>query len=89
MQIVTDTLIPNDILFWRRRRSLNQRQFALALGLSRYRISCWEQGRTLPSWENLNRIADLFGCNISQLYRNTKIYELLFWAEPETKEASK
>jgi|GEM_PF-4821534 len=77
MQDKTDTFIPNDIRLWRRKRGYNQRRFAKELGINRSRISLWEQGRTLPSWENLNKITELLLCQASQLYRDGRVLGLL------------
>ena len=73
----SDSLIPNDIRLWRKHAGMKQAEFAAALGIRRYNVSYWEQGRTLPSWENLNKMIELLGCHGSQLYRNPAILDVI------------
>lgn len=48
----------------RKLRGMTQRELSAALGLSPATVAQWERGYCLPSTENLQAIADLFGCSV-------------------------
>lgn len=48
----------------RKWRGLTQRELSAALGLSPATVAQWERGYCLPNTENLQAIADLFGCSV-------------------------
>ncbi len=52
----------------RKGNSLSQEQLAEMLGISRQTVSKWENGTAVPTRENLSRIADSFGVQVSTLY---------------------
>lgn len=48
----------------RKLRGMTQRELSAALGRSPATVAQWERGYCLPSTENLQAIADLFGCSV-------------------------
>lgn len=52
----------------RARKKISQRELAKAIGInSNAAIAHWEQGRNLPDWENLNKLAAYFDVSASYL----------------------
>lgn len=51
----------------RKASALTQEEVAHAVGRRQATISDWESGRTVPSVEDLYRLADLFGCAVPDL----------------------
>lgn len=52
---------------YRKLCDLSQDQLATAIGTSRPNISSWERDRTEPSINDVQLMADLFGCKVSDL----------------------
>lgn len=52
----------------RRRIGLTQMQVAKIIGVTQGSVSQWELGAAFPRAEKLQRIADLYGCAINELY---------------------
>lgn len=53
--------------FYRKKNGLTQAQLASGLGLKRYSIADWEQGRSQPSVENLISLSRILGVSIDDL----------------------
>lgn len=47
---------------------LLQSQVAKALGISQSTVSMWENGNSFPATKLLPRLAELYKCNISDLF---------------------
>ena len=54
-------MIKNNIKKLRRSQDLSQRALAEILGVKQTLISAWEMGKSAPSEENVNDLADYFG----------------------------
>lgn len=48
----------------RKRRGMTQRELSAALGLAPATVAQWERGYSVPNTDNLQAIADLFGCSM-------------------------
>ena len=57
----------------RRRAGYTQESLAEALGVSRQAVGKWESGQALPEAATLVPLADLLGCSLDQLMRETLI----------------
>ena len=51
----------------RRKKGLSQERLAEMTGVSRQAVTKWEAGQTLPSTENLFRLADIFDVSVDVL----------------------
>lgn len=51
----------------REQRGMTQKQLADALGLNQSAIALWESGKTVPTLQNLYRLADILGCDARDL----------------------
>lgn len=60
----------------RRRAGYTQESLAEALGVSRQAVGKWESGQGLPEAATLLTLADLLGCSLDQLMRETVTEEL-------------
>lgn len=61
-------IIGNNILKIRRQQKLTQEDLAVYLGVSREQISNYERGTRSISVEDLERLSDLFGIDLSDLF---------------------
>ena len=52
------------------REKLTQREVAAALGVSISSISLWVKGKTIPRMDKIDKIAELFGVQRSDLLEN-------------------
>lgn len=52
---------------YRTESGLSQHDLAARMGISRQTISSWETDRTEPSIQDVQRLADIFGCKKSDL----------------------
>lgn len=51
----------------REQLGMSQRQLAAALGLDPSAVCLWENGKTVPTINNLYRLADVLGCDARDL----------------------
>lgn len=51
----------------REQLGMTQKQLADALGLNQSAIALWESGKTVPTLQNLYRLADILGCDARDL----------------------
>lgn len=51
----------------REQHGMTQKQLADALGLNQSAIALWESGKTVPTLQNLYRLADILGCDARDL----------------------
>ena len=51
----------------RESKNLNQTQFGDSLGILYQHVSKYERGETVPTWENLIKLIELYGVNINWL----------------------
>ncbi len=61
--------IGNGIQAVRREAGITQQQLADALGISRSMVSLIENGRTLPDYQMVEKMAKILGCTAGDLYR--------------------
>ena len=62
-------MTPNNIRHYRYRKMLKQSELAEKMGFkSNERISQWESGKTMPSVENLFRLAGILGVLPHEVY---------------------
>jgi len=54
----------NRIRELREARGIEQKEFAIDLGISQPTVSAWENGKKTPSANNWNKIADYFGVSV-------------------------
>lgn len=69
-------MFPDTLRKLRKGKKLNQAQLAKELYISPSAVSQYETGRTTPSRETLNRIADYFNVSPEYLMGTSKIYEI-------------
>lgn len=50
-------------------RGLTQEEVAKALGVDQSTVCLWEKGKTFPRPETAFRLAELLGCELSDIYR--------------------
>ena len=53
--------------FIREFKKLNQRDFGENLGIQYQHVSKYERGETVPTWENLIKLIDIYGVNVNWL----------------------
>ena len=51
---------------------MQQKGVALALGVSVQSVSFWENGKRMPSYENITKLAKLYGVSVDYLLGNDK-----------------
>lgn len=73
---------PQNLSILRRRAGYTQETLAEVLGVSRQAVGKWESGQALPEAATLLTLADLLGCTLDQLMRETLTEEMVP-AEPE------
>lgn len=56
-----------NLMIIRADQKFSKKELASALGVKEYKISCWENGITVPDSETIGRIADIFECYTSDL----------------------
>ncbi len=67
----------HNIRAYRKRLNMTQKQLADATGYSEKTVSKWECGPSIPPVDALFRIAEIFSCDINDLFRDdTQIYYL-------------
>lgn len=81
MQIQTDTIARN-IKSLRENHGKNQEQFAADLGVARPTISNWENGKVLPTSEQLFRIVEVYSISLDELIGLNLSSET--WVVPDT-----
>ena len=59
-----NTHIGKHIKQYRTQSKMSQLALAVELGVEQSNICLWEKGKTLPTIENLTKIADLFGLKL-------------------------
>ena len=52
----------------RKEKKLTQKELAEQIGIKQNSYSDWETGKTEPSFENLIKLADLFGISLDWLF---------------------
>jgi len=57
----------NKLEFYRKKNLLTQVKLANLIGVERYRIADWEQGRSQPSLENLIKLSEVLNVSIETL----------------------
>lgn len=58
---VTAKLVGRELQTLRKERGLTQDQLGEMIGVKGSAVGQWEQGRTKPSWQNLQRLAEVLG----------------------------
>ena len=53
---------------FREQLGMSQRQLAAALGLDPSAVCLWESGKSVPTIQNLIRLADILGCEPGDLF---------------------
>lgn len=74
MGIIKDEIAKN-ILFYRKRAKLSQKQIAEQLGISIPAISNWENGTNSIDIETLFKLCDILGVSINEMYGIEKEYK--------------
>ena len=68
--------IPNSVRFYRNRAHLSQVELSDRLGVSRSRMSQLEQGQVVPSFEEVERLAELLKTQAGSLF-DPRLVELV------------
>lgn len=55
------------INYYRKKKGLMQAELGAQLFVTRQTVSLWENGQTLPSLDNIVRLAEIFGITIDEL----------------------
>ena len=58
----------NGLARLRKQAALSQEIVAAALKIDRSAVSKWETEAAFPSTKNINRLADLYGCTIDDIF---------------------
>lgn len=58
-----------DIKKWREKLNITQEELALSIGVTKAAVSYWDNGKRMPSIENLLRLAKMFGCSVEELLK--------------------
>ena len=66
----------NRLVELRKKAGLSQEAVADKLGISRQAVSRWETGEASPDTDNLVALADLYGCSLDELVRQSKTDEV-------------
>ena len=53
----------------RKKCGLTQEKLAVALGVDRSTITCWETGRSKPRTEVLLKLSNVLGCTVDELLK--------------------
>ena len=69
-------MISENIKILRRINSLNQKNFAKAIGVSIKRLSNWENGIDIPSLEMIIKIADTFMTSTDFILGRSEYYSV-------------
>ena len=70
--------LPNKLLKLRKSHGLSQKKLAQAIGVSQASINYWEKGERTPSVDAVQKIADFFNVQISELLRDEYAESFLF-----------
>ncbi len=52
----------------RKAKGLSQQDVGEALGISQAAVAMWETGKSKPTIDKLQKLAELFGCSIDNLF---------------------
>ena len=69
--------IPVNLKFFRKQKSVTQRQLAQLLNISPQSVSKWERGTSIPDVENLCRIAEILDVSVDALLAESMAQRLL------------
>jgi len=61
--------IGNGITFMRNEAQMSQEGLAERLGIPRYQLSYYENGRAIADWETVKAMADVLICTMGDIYR--------------------
>ena len=61
--------IGNGIQQMRREAGMTQQALADAIGVERYQLSYFENGRCLADWETVQKLSKTLGCTVGDIYR--------------------
>ncbi len=64
------SLLGQTIKEFRTVKKLSQEDIGKVFGVSRQAINQWEKGQTQPRIKRIGKLAELFGCNIQDLFSN-------------------
>lgn len=53
---------------WRKEKNLTQEELSLMIKVNPATVSSWETGKAKPSYGNLCKLADVFGCKINNIF---------------------
>ena len=69
------SIVGSNIAFLRRCKGWSQKDFAEKLGIGADSVSRFENGVVAPRFERLKRIAEILGCNLSDLFMPPDVVE--------------
>ena len=61
------------IQFYRKEKALSQEALGKLLFVTRQTVSLWEKDQTLPSLDNIVRLAEIFGITVDELLSDKKL----------------
>lgn len=72
MNMTLDKLVRANIILWRKKSKLTQRQVAKKLGVSVHTVSRWETGKAYPSVMDCETLATVFRIPSTFLFQEWK-----------------
>lgn len=65
-----------NIRYLRTAAGLTQVKFAQEMGVTQSTVSQWESGRVLPDTAKLQKLAEVLGCSVSDLFENMETAQI-------------
>lgn len=62
-------IFPERLKALRKQAHITQEQMAKALGVHKDSLSHWENGRRIPSFQTVTRMANIIGVSVSELFK--------------------
>lgn len=56
---------------YRTRKGLSQEQLARLMGTTQAAVAMWETGARMPRADKLPKLAEVLGCTVADLYKNS------------------
>lgn len=60
--------LKHQIVYWRIKRNLSQRELADKIGVSQQAVAKWENGSSKPTLDNVQNIADALDVSLTDLF---------------------
>lgn len=61
-------MILNSLYYYRKRAHLTQREVATKLGTKQFVVSLWEDGKQIPTIDEIDKLAEIYNTTVGNLY---------------------